>query len=344
MRSLLKLFALAVLAVLTGAGWLWNEYQSFLNEPVLTVKATHRIMIPPGQSFSSIVARLPIHSGEQGTRLLEFHARRTGKAGLLKAGEYDLRPAWTPDQLLDHLISGKVVQHSLTIVEGHTFEQLMAQLRRNDVLRRQLDGLSSAEVMVRIGQTGLHPEGQFLPDTYYFPRGATDVAFLRRAHLALRRYLDQAWPQRAPDLPLKSPQEALVLASIIEKETGVAKERPEIAGVFVRRLRKNMRLETDPTVIYGMGAAFDGNLRRADLRRDTPYNTYTRKGLPPTPIALAGARAIDAALHPRPGTSLYFVSKGDGSHQFSATYAAHLRAVRRYQLKGRKPARKAASR
>jgi len=200
-------------------------------------------------------------------------------------------------------------------------------------LVQTLSGLSDAEVMVRLGRPGEHPEGRFLPDTYHFPTGFTDEAFLRRALTAMDQQLAAIWNQRAPDVPLQNADQALILASIIEKETGVTAERAEIAGVFARRLRLGMRLQTDPTVIYGLGETFDGNLRRRDLETDTPYNTYTRPGLPPTPIALPGIAALEAAVNPAPGDTLYFVADGQGGHVFSRTLDEHNRAVRRYQLK-----------
>jgi UPF0755 protein len=217
-------------------------------------------------------------------------------------------------------------------VEGWTFRQLLSALRRHEAVRDTLDGLSDEAIMARLGYPGKHPEGRFLPETYQFPRGTSDLEFLRRAYDGMQRALAAAWQGRAEDLPLDSPHEALVLASIVEKETGLASERARIAGVFVRRLRRGMRLQTDPTVIYGLGEAFDGNLRRRDLAADTPYNTYTRAGLPPTPICLPGKAAIEAVMHPAHGTSLYFVARGDGSHQFSDTLEAHNRAVQKYQL------------
>ena len=314
--------------------WSWRDYQAFLRSPVLSIQQPIRITIEPGQSFSGVVGHLVDRAGLQRPLFLRFYARQSGQSGRVKAGEYDLQPGWTPVQLLDWLVSGRVVQHSMTIVEGLTFAQLRQSLSEHEVLVQTLEGVGTAEIMRRLGHEGMHPEGRFFPDTYLFPRGTTDFDFLRRAFLAMQRRLTEEWEQRAPELPLATPSEALVLASIIEKETGLASERPEIAGVFIRRLRKGMKLETDPTVIYGLGAAFDGNLRRADLRRDTPYNTYTRTGLPPTPIATPSAAALHAALHPAPGTSLFFVAKGDGTgaHHFSATYDEHRRAVRRYQL------------
>lgn len=332
MRTFLKVTLALVLLTAAAGGWLWSEYQKFLGAPLLNADGTLRVIIAPGQSFSAIAAGLPLRAGPQGRRLLEFHARRTGRAGLLQAGEYDLEAGWTADEVLNHIVAGKVVQHAITIVEGQTTAQMVATLRKHEALKHLLDLDDLSTLMDQLGFPGLHPEGQFLPDTYHFPRGTTDVAFLTRAHQALVRALDEEWAARAGKLPLKSPEEALILASIIEKETAVAAERTQVAGVFVRRLNKGMRLETDPTVIYGMGDKFDGNIRRKDLRRDTPYNTYTRHGLPPTPIALAGRASIRAALNPADGKAVFFVAKGDGTHHFSATYAEHRKAVRKYQI------------
>jgi len=218
-------------------------------------------------------------------------------------------------------------------VEGWNFKQMRVAIAGQQALEQTLVELSDQEIMQRLGYADEHPEGRFLPDTYHFPKGTTDLAFLKRAYQAMQGLLDAEWEQRDPGLPLNSPYEALILASIVEKETGLASERPEIAGVFVRRLKKGMKLQTDPTIIYGMGESYKGNIRRRDLKQDTPYNTYLHKGLTPTPISMPGADALHAVLHPKEGKSLYFVAKGEGSHQFSKTLVEHNRAVRKYQLK-----------
>jgi UPF0755 protein len=251
----------------------------------------------------------------------------------LHAGEYVVAHGITPRQLLQRMAKGGVIQHAFTIVEGWTFRELRAALAKQETLAHETATLSDAELMAKIGAPGLHPEGQFLPETYKFPKGWSDTRLLERAHAALQQTLEREWAGRDEDLPLKTPAEALVLASIVEKETGRADERPRIAGVFVRRLERGMLLQTDPTVIYGLGASFDGNLTRVHLTTDSPYNTYMRPGLPPTPIALAGKAAIAAALHPAPGDEIYFVSRGDGSHEFTATLEEHSRAVARHQLR-----------
>jgi UPF0755 protein len=226
-----------------------------------------------------------------------------------------------------------VIQYALTVIEGWTFRQMLEAVRAHEAIRRTLDGLDDAGIMARLGRPGEHPEGRFYPDTYHFPRGTTDAEFLTRAHRKMQAAVEEAWGRRAAGLPYASPYEALVLASIVEKESGVAAERDQIAGVFVRRLRKGMKLQADPTVIYGLGTEFDGNLRRRDLEADNPYNTYTRTGLPPTPISLPGGGALRAAVAPAEGTALYFVAKGDGTHHFSATLDEHQRAVTRFQLR-----------
>lgn len=256
-----------------------------------------------------------------------------GKAHRIQAGEYAFAPGITPQQLLDKLVRGEVVQHRFTLIEGWTFRQLLMVLNAQPALRHSLVGLDDAQVMTALGFSGEHPEGRFLPDTYVFVRGTQDIALLRRAHQAMQSALTQDWAQKAPEVPLHSAEEALILASIVEKETALAAERPRIAQVFLRRLQLDMPLQTDPTVIYGLGTTFDGNLRRADLQADNPYNSYRRRGLPPTPICMPGRAALNAVLHPQAGEDLYFVAKGDGSHHFSATFDEHQRAVACYQLK-----------
>ena len=262
-----------------------------------------------------------------------WYARFAGNADHIKAGEYELESGMAPVDLLQQLIEGRVKQYPLTIVEGWTFSQLRNALAEQEKISHLLKGKSDAEVMTLLGFPGQHPEGHFLPDTYLFPAGSRDIDILRRAHEALTKVLEVEWSRREADLPYQTAYDALIMASIVEKETAVTSEREQIAGVFVRRLKKRMRLQTDPTVIYGMGDTYKGNIRKRDLKADTPYNTYTRRGLPPTPIALAGQPAIRAALHPDKGDALYFVAKGDGSHYFSSTVEEHNRAVRKYQLR-----------
>ncbi|WJW74252.1 endolytic transglycosylase MltG [Thiohalobacter sp. IOR34] len=332
-RRLGLLLGLAVLLGALAAGWLAMDYRDFTRTPLMVAERGYLFEIEPGSSLRRVADRLARDRVLRRPHYLVWLARREGLAGRIQAGEYRIDPGTRPAELLAQLVAGRVVQHPVTIVEGWTFRELRVYLDSLDTLQHELRGLDDAAVMQRIGQPGLHPEGRFLPDTYHFPRGARDSEVLRRAFDAMQKTLQQEWATRDEGLPLKTPYEALILASIVEKETALPEERPQIAGVFIRRLRKGMRLQTDPTVIYGLGADFDGNIRYRDLRRDTPYNTYLNKGLPPTPIALPGVDAIRAVLHPAPGKALYFVARGDGSHQFSATLQEHNRAVRRYQLK-----------
>ncbi len=330
MRLLIGVFV-AILVVGAGAGWFLVDQRRSLDEPLAVPPGGFDYMLPAGTSLNRVAQDLTASGVLANPLSLVIYARWHGRAGSIKAGEYRIEAGTTPATLLDQLVTGRVVQHALTLVEGWTFEQMMAVIVADERLEHSLAGLTEEEIMASLGFAGQHPEGRFFADTYYFPRGTSDVAFLRRAHAAMTDFLEGAWAEREQGLPLKSPEEALILASIVEKETGEAGERPRIAGVFVRRLRKGMRLETDPTVIYGMGDAFDGNLRRRDLSVDTPYNTYVRKGLPPTPIAMPSAAAIQAVLHPRVDGALFFVAKGDGSHHFSATYEEHQQAVNHYQ-------------
>ncbi len=331
-KKLFALIAVLLLAGMLAAGWLYTDYQRFTTMP-LAINEPVAFEIKSGDSLRVIARRLAEQKIVGAPLYLRLLGRQTGLASRLKVGEYELLPEHTPQSILALFASGKVKQYAFTIIEGWSFSQLREALAQDGVITHSLQDKSDAELMAAIGAEGLHPEGQFLPDTYHFPRGTSDVEFLKRAHQSLQTVLSQTWEQRTENLPIKTPYEALILASIVEKETGVPAERPEIAGVFVRRLQKGMRLQTDPTVIYGMGDEYQGDIRFRDLRKDTPYNTYTRHGLPPTPIAMAGKAAIEAALNPADGRSLYFVAKGDGSHYFSATLQEHNRAVRKYQLK-----------
>ncbi len=335
-RRWIKLIAVIVLAGLAALGWLWGEYLSFRNAPLVNSGENQTVTVAPGMSLSAVARRLQQQQFIENYRLFVWMARLEGKATRLQAGEYQVEPSMTAAQLLQRMSEGKVLQYSITIVEGVSFQELMQHLHENPYLNHTLAGKDASAVMASIGHPDEHPEGRFLPETYHFPRGLSDVEFLRRAYQAMEERLALEWQNRAEGLPLKSPYEALTLASIVEKETGLVSERQAIAGVFIRRLLKGMRQQTDPTVIYGVGADYDGNLRRRDLLRDTPYNTYTRRGLPPTPIAMPGADAIHAALHPDDSDKLYFVARGDGSHHFSATLEEHNRAVIEYQIKRRR--------
>ncbi len=335
MRWLIRLFVSIALIMGLLGGIAWQQYQQFLTTPLNTGDAGYVYIIKPGSHLLQISRDLS-QAGLTDFPPFYFYlyGRYKHQAQFIKAGEYRIMPGTTFPQLLDQFVAGKVIQYALTIIEGITAKTLLTQIKQDKHLISTLKTGTLAEVMHQLGKPDHHGEGEFLPETYYFPAGTTDIQLLSRAHRALWAVLNQEWTQRAKGLPYQSPYEALIMASIIEKETALAQERAQIAGVFVRRLKKGMRLQTDPTVIYGLGDQYDGNIRRKDLRKDTPYNTYTRSGLPPTPIALPSRASIIAALHPAPGNSLYFVATGEGGrHVFSDTLAAHNRAVRKYQLK-----------
>lgn len=334
LKRLFVIFILLSAAASAGGYALYRDFLEFADYPLDLGSESKIYDVERGATVSRI-ARDLVSMGalSRPPQYLVALARYEKHAARIKAGEYRLEPGLSSRGLLQLLTSGRVLQHSLTVLEGWTFAELLDAVSRHPILEPTLAGLEPAQAFAQLGFTEQSPEGRFLSDTYYFPRGTTDVEFLLRGIEAMDRVLAQEWEKRAEGLPLKTPYEALILASIVEKETGLDKERPEISGVFTRRLLRGMRLQTDPTVIYGMGAAFDGNLRRRDLRADTPYNTYTRKGLPPTPIALPGRASIVAALHPELGETLFFVARGDGSHQFSTTLEEHNQAVRKFQLK-----------
>ncbi len=331
-----RIFGFLLLVLSFAAAWLIMDFQSFRHNPVSIPAQGTTLFVTQGSSLNSIAARLAQQGIVDHPRYLVWMGRYLKLDAKLKAGEFDLQPGSTPEQLLHQLTDGKVVQYSLALIEGQTFAEMLQRIEQSELLQHTLEDTGSDAVMTAIGYPGLQPEGRFLPETYHFPRGFSDEEFLRRAYIDMDRFLQNAWSERETDLPLKSPYEALILASIVEKETGLASERPRIAGVFIQRLRKGMRLQTDPTVIYGMGDAYDGDIRFRDLKKDTPYNTYTRKGLPPTPIAMPGKDAILAVMHPTEGKELYFVARGDGSHHFSATLREHENMVDRY-IRKRKP-------
>src|SRR5690348_5502396 len=328
---------LIVLAAIAAAVWFWSDYSRFRDAPLAVRSNEQTVEVARGESFRDIVHDLRAadlsHAPPLYWRVL---AEQLGVAGSLHAGEYALPRGISARTLLENMAQGKVLQRRITLVEGWTFQQVRAALAAAPKLDHAAAQLSDAEVMTKLGAGGQNPEGEFMPDTYDYVRGMSDLDVLKRAHEAMQNYLDAQWSRRDPSIPLQTPYQALTLASIVEKETAQPGERPEIAGVFERRLKIGMKLETDPTVIYGLGTSYDGKIHTRDLQADTPYNTYTRPGLPPTPIALPGRAALDAVLHPAPGDALYFVSRGDGTHQFSATLAEHNRAVQKYQL-GHKP-------
>jgi UPF0755 protein len=293
--------------------------------------------IRPGVAFRQVSDDMASRGIIDKPTFFRLYARITGKAGSIQAGEYQIEADTTPRDLLDIFVSGDVELHSFTIIEGWTFRELIEALAKDAVVQESIVYEDWPAILESIDTDAAHPEGLFLPETYRFPKGTRDVDVLRQAHELMQKTLEEEWANREENLPLSSPYEALILASIVEKETALASERPRISGVFIRRLQQRMRLQTDPTVIYGIGVDFNGNLTRRDLRTDSPYNTYTRSGLPPTPIALPGKAAIHAALHPAPGTEVYFVATGlgDGSHKFSNTKAEHDAAVQEYLARQR---------
>jgi len=328
-----KLVFVLLVALIAAGAWLWQRYDAFAGEPLTGVRAGQTLVVEPGDSLGSVIGKLHAAGVDGGSRYeWQALARQLGAAGRIQVGEYLLAPGMTPRELLLRMRDGKVISHRFTIVEGWNIRDLRAALARADQLQHETTSMSDADLMVAVGHAGQHPEGRFLPETYAFVRGDSDLDVLRRAYRAMEKALAAAWESRTKDNVLKSKDEALILASIVEKETGIAEERPQIAGVFARRLGIGMRLQTDPTVIYGMGAGYAGNIRKADLLTDTPYNTYTRAGLPPTPIAMPGKEALQAATNPAPGNALYFVAVGDGSgrHVFTASLGEHEAAVRAY--------------
>ena len=317
---------LLVSALLVGSYW-------WIHHPLGGPNAPIELDIEPGQSARQVAQSVADAGIAVSPWLLYQWFRGSGEARLIRAGSYEIPPGLSPVQLLRKLVDGDQALARLRLIEGWTFRQIRAELARTPTLRTDSAAMSDTELMAALGSPGLMPEGRFFPDTYTYAKGSSDLAVLRRAHVAMRKRIEAAWTQRAPDTPLASPDELLTLASIIEKETGRADDRPMVASVFVNRLRIRMPLQTDPTVIYGLGERFDGNLRRKDLQTDTPYNTYTRNGLPPTPIAMPGRDSLMAAIRPASSKALYFVARGDGTSQFSETLADHNRAVDKYQRK-----------
>lgn len=334
LQWLVKLAALLVLVGSLGLGWFWLDYRGFADDALRLPADGIEFRVERGEHVRGIAERLAAQGITDKPLYFVVLARLNPELRGIKAGVYELKPGLTPRTLLALLVSGKVKELSLTFIEGWTFRQLRAALDAAPRMRHLSRGLSDSELMARLGHPDQHPEGRFFPDTYRYPVDEPDLGVLKRAYQAMSERLAKAWRERAADLPYDSPYQALIMASIVEKETAAPEERPEIAGVFVRRLQKGMRLDTDPTVIYGMGERYDGNIRKKDLSEATPYNTYVISGLPPTPIALPGEQALRAALNPAQGNSLYFVARGDGTHQFSDTLSAHNAAVRKYQLKG----------
>jgi len=324
--------ALAIALLLLGASLWW------LQEPMpLRLQPGNAVIdleIEPGTSANGVASAVVASGADVPVLLLQTWFRFSGQARQIKAGSYELVPGTTPRRLLRMLVRGEEAVKSVTLVEGWTFAQVRAALQKAEQLTPDTPALSPEIIMEKLGKPGIHPEGRFFPDTYNYAKGSSDLAVLKRAARAMDRRLDAAWSLRSPDTPLQSAEQALILASIVEKETGKPSDRAQIGGVFSNRLRIGMPLQTDPTVIYGLGAKFDGNLRKRDLQADTPYNTYTRPGLPPTPIAMPGKASLLAAVQPAPTKALYFVSRGDGSSEFSANLDEHNRAVNKY-IRGR---------
>ena len=326
-RFLVMVFLLGAGVVLGGGAWaLWWVYK-----PLRLPSSTVDLSIEPGtlpRAVAQAVAKAGVNVQPE---ILYLWFRISGQDRQIKAGSYELEPGLTPHRLLAKLTRGEEALRAVTLVEGWNFRQVRAALQKEDQLKPDTRGLSDEAVMAMVGLAGAHPEGRFYPDTYTYAKGSSDVAVLRRALRAMDRQLAAAWQKRAPTAVVATPEQALILASIVEKETGKAADRTQVSAVFNNRLRVKMPLQTDPTVIYGMGASFDGNLRKKDLQTDTPWNTYTRPGLPPTPISMPGKSSLLAALQPADSKAMYFVARGDGSSQFSATLDEHNRAVNKFQ-------------
>lgn len=332
-RVFTSLLILIFAAVLLFGAALW-----WLHHPMpLRLQPSAQVLdleIEPGTSADGVAEAVVASGADVPVLMLRAWFRVSGQARLIKAGSYELAPDTTPRKLLRMLVRGEETLKSITLIEGWTFSQVRSALQKAEQLVPDTPALSPEIIMEKLGKPGIHPEGRFFPDTYNYAKGSSDLAVLKRAARAMDRRLDAAWGLRSSDTPLKSPEQALILASIVEKETGTSSDRTQIGGVFSNRLRIGMPLQTDPTVIYGLGNQFDGNLRRRDLQADTPYNTYTRLGLPPTPIAMPGKAALLAAVQPAPTKALYFVSRGDGSSEFSTNLDEHNRAVNKY-IRGR---------
>ncbi len=323
MRFLIVVLLAACLSLVGGA-YLW------LNLPMKMVDSVVDLSVEPGSNAMQVAVAVQKAGVDVQPTWLYWMFRLSGNTRKIKAGSYELFSTTTPLMLMQKLVQGDQALRRVTFVEGWTFQQIRQALRKAESVKPDTASLSDEDVMRLIGRPGVLPEGRFFPDTYIYSKGASDVTILQRAMQSMDKNLAQAWELRNSDSPLASKEQVLILASIIEKETGLESDRPMVASVFVNRLRIGMRLQTDPTVIYGLGARFDGNIRKADLLTDTPYNTYTRAGLPPGPIAMPGKAALLAAVQPASSRALYFVSRGDGSSQFSETLDEHNRAVNKY--------------
>ena len=336
-RSLIARFV-AVLLVMAIAGAAGIFY--WASTPVIPQGKSIEFSIKPGSGARAVAQQMADAGVQINTNLFAFLVRVTGQGGKLKAGQYELKPGVSPMRLLDKFVRGDVVQASVTIIEGWSFAQMRQALAKHPSLRHDTATLSDLDLLKIIGAPYKHPEGLFFPDTYMFPKGSSDLQIYKQSYAALTKRLNTLWETRDATLPYKTPYEALIMASIVEKETGKKSERGQIASVFVNRLRSGMLLQTDPTVIYGMGENYQGKIRKRDLQTDTHYNTYTRAGLPPTPIALVGTESLAAALNPDKTDALYFVARGDGTSHFSGNLNDHNRAVNQYQRSGKNNASK----
>lgn len=334
-RWLKRLILLIASGCIIFAGFFYYR----INLPVQPSRLPFEFTLNQGAGLRTVALQLREAGILQDAWSFVLLGRLLGKAARIKAGSYELTEPLSPRQVLSRITEGEITQNAITFIEGWTFRELRAALDAHPRLKHETAALADPEILARLGISQPAPEGLFFPETYFFATGASDLSVLKRAHDMMEARLAMAWASRAPDLPVGSPYEALILASIIEKETGIASDRAMIGGVFVNRLRLGMKLQTDPTVIYGMGEKFDGNLRKPNLLADGPYNTYTRKGLPPTPIAMPGQASLLAAVRPARTSALYFVARGDGSSHFSDNLADHNRAVERYQKNGKRPDR-----
>ena len=323
-KLVLLVLILAFVAAIVGVSWFTTRHLPMRTDPTM-------FSIPAGASLRSAAQVIEAAGIDIPAWQLEMLGRVMGRSSKIKAGSYEVEQGLTALALLDKLTRGDVTQGELVLVEGKTFRQLRAMLNEHPDLTHESQKLSDAKILMIVGAKEAQPEGLFFPDTYLFNKGSSDLDVLRRAYKAMQPKLAAAWEKRESTLPVKTPYELLILASIVEKETGLPADRPQVAAVFVNRLRRGMLLQTDPTVIYGMGERFDGNLRKVDLQTDTPWNTYTRPGLPPTPIAMPGLASLQAAAKPPPSDMLYFVARGDGSSEFSATLDEHNSAVAKFQ-------------
>ncbi len=327
--KLILLFVLLSLPVL----YLYQSLQQFARSPIAIEENSVMLTVEKGDGLNKVLPKLRALGVVAGHDWQwKVLAVKMDMASKIHVGDYEINNNISPTQLLEKFAIGDTARVKFTVIEGWNFKQLMTQLQLQTELKDDLSGKSSDEIMTMLGKPGVHPEGRFLPDTYIVPRSGQQSQILQLATNAMDRALAETWELREANLPLQSAEQLLILASIVEKETGQAFERPQIAGVFVRRMQKGMRLQTDPTIIYGMGESYQGNIRKKDLRTDTAYNTYTRSGLPPTPIAMPGQAALTASAHPAKGDDLYFVAKGNGEHYFSPSYKEHQKAVKQYQL------------